>query len=91
MEPYKKSVFAAPKSLRSLEQPRAILSPEEGEAADCTSLTKVRFLGIDCCLNGPFVRCFPPLTFRLIPCSERFVKGPQQNKFTDQGKLTDRF
>ena len=45
MEPYKKSVFAAPKSLRSPEQPRAILSPEEGEAADsrCTSLTKVRF------------------------------------------------
>ena len=59
MEPYKKSGFAAPKSLRSPEQPEA-LSPEEGETADsrCTSLTKVWFLGIDCCLNGPLVHCF---------------------------------
>ena len=77
MEPYKKSGFAAPKSLRSPEQPEA-LSPEEGETADsrCTSLTKVRFLGIDCCLNGPFVHCFPPLMFSLIPCRRQvsFIK-----------------
>ena len=67
MEPYKKSGFAAPKSLRSPEQPEA-LSPEEGETADsrCTSLTKVRFLGIDCCLNGPLTRCFE--VARVITC-----------------------
>ena len=52
MEPYKKSVFAAPKSLRSPEQTRA-LNQEKPLTQDALIVeVKVRFLGIDCCLNG---------------------------------------
>ena len=52
---------------------------------------KVRFLGIDCCLNGPFVHFFPPLTFRLIPCRRQGRQGSSSaSKLSDQGKSTDR-
>ena len=59
MEPYKKSVFAAPKSLRSPEQPGAEKPEVRWKFAGIVQVKqKVRFLGIDCCLNGPLVRCF---------------------------------
>ena len=59
MEPYKKSGFAAPKSLRSPEQPGALSREKPLKFAGIVQVKqKVRFLGIDCCLNGPFVHCF---------------------------------
>ena len=64
MEPYKKSVFAAPKSLRSQELSRKKPLTQDGLIVEVKQ--KVRFLGIDCCLNGPLV-ALPSIPIADVP------------------------